>query len=292
MIADDPNRSSRRGRPRTVPLRKVIPNLFTCAAMCSGLAGVYFASKAEPDFARACAAVGMAALLDGLDGRAARLLKATSRFGETFDSISDFVAFGMAPAFILFRFCQPHATFMDVNLEGLVFMAGVLFALCSALRLARFTAIQRFRKPGTKPSKYFVGMPTPAAAGAALVPPLLLLSDLGLRLPVLVVVLHTLLVASMMISRWPMFAFKSLHIERHWVIPLMVGVGLVVIGMARDAWLTAAGLALAYMASMALSARAAKREQWDEPVPGLLGGPPRGAADAADASAGERATPA
>jgi CDP-diacylglycerol--serine O-phosphatidyltransferase len=259
-----------RSGDRTIPLRKVIPNLFTCAAMCSGLAGVYFASKAEPDFARACAAVGMAALLDGLDGRAARLLKATSRFGETFDSISDFVAFGMAPAFILYRFCQPHAVFMGVNLEGLVFMATVLFALCSALRLARFTAMQRRKKLNAKPSKYFMGMPTPAAAGAALVPPLLMLSDLQLQLPVLVVVVHTLLVAAMMISRWPMFAFKTLRIDRRWVVPLMVGVGLVVVGVARDAWLTAAGICLAYMGSMALSIRAARQDRWDERPPSFL----------------------
>jgi CDP-diacylglycerol---serine O-phosphatidyltransferase len=259
---------------RTVPLRKVIPNLFTCAAMCSGLAAVYFASKTEPDFARACAAVGMAALLDGLDGRAARLLKATSRFGETFDSISDFVAFGLAPAFIIYRFCQPNARFMDVNLEGLVFMATVLFALCSALRLARFTALQRRKKPGSRPSKYFIGMPTPAAAGAVLVPPLLAQSELAVHLPVLVVMMHTLLVAALMISRWPMFAFKTLRIKRHWVLPLMLAVGLVVVGMARDAWLTAAGLSLAYMGSLALSMRSARREQWDETLPGILSLPP------------------
>lgn len=264
MIQELKDQPARAKRDRTIPLRKVIPNLFTTAAMCSGLAAVYFASKTEPDFARACAAVGMSALLDSLDGRAARLLKATSRFGETFDSISDFVAFGMAPAFILYRFCQPQSTFRGVNLEGLVFMAVVLFALCSAMRLARFTAMQRSKRPGIKPSKYFVGMPTPAAAGAALIPPLLLLSDWNVQLPTVVVVGHTLLIAALMISRLPMFAFKSVRIARRWVLPLMIAVGLVVIGIARDAWLTAAGLSLAYMLSLGLSLRAARSEGWTD----------------------------
>ena len=257
----------------TIPLRKLVPNMITTAALCSGVAALHFASKPEPDFARAVAAVGMAALLDALDGRAARLLKATSRFGETFDSLSDFVCFGVAPAFLIYRFCQRDQTLWGVSLDGLVFMSVVLFALCSAVRLARFTASASKKKLGAKPSPFFTGMPTPAAAGAVLIPAMLLLSDIAVRLPTIMIVGHTLLVAALMVSRLPMFSFKRIRVKRVWVIPLMLAIGLVVVAATRDAWLTAAGVSAAYLLSLPLSLRAAQRDAAKEASEALaLGG--------------------
>ncbi len=243
-----------------IPLRKLIPNMITTAALCSGIAALHFASRAEPDFARAVGAVGMAALLDALDGRAARLLKATSRFGETFDSLSDFVCFGVAPAFLIYRFCQREQSLLGFNLEGLVFMAVVLFALCSAVRLARFTANQRKKKLGSKPSRFFTGMPTPAAAGAVLIPPMLLLSDIAVRLPTVMVIGHTLLIAALMVSRMPMYSFKRIRIARVWVMPMMLAIGVVVVAATRDAWLTAACICAAYLLSLPLSLRGFQRD--------------------------------
>lgn len=248
-------------RDPTVPLRKLVPNLFTTAALCAGFASIHFAAKQDPDFARAVAAIGVSAVLDMLDGRAARLLKGASRFGETFDSLSDFVAFGVAPAFLLYRFCQQDMTLWGASMEVPVLVAMVLFVVCSAYRLARFTALARKKKPNAKPSRFFMGMPTPAAAGAALVPPMLLLSDLAVRVPTALIVAHTLLIAGMMVSRWPMFSFKRIRIARAWIVPMMLAMGLIVVLAVRDAWLTAAVLCLAYMLSLPLSRAAALREQ-------------------------------
>ncbi|MFN0010677.1 MAG: CDP-alcohol phosphatidyltransferase family protein [Phycisphaerales bacterium] len=261
-----------------VPLRKLIPNMITTAALCSGVAALHFASRPDPDFARAVGAVGMAALLDALDGRAARLLKATSRFGETFDSLSDFVCFGVAPAFLIYRFCQRDQSLLGFNLEGLVFLAVVLFALCSAVRLARFTATQRKKKPGAKPSRFFTGMPTPAAAGAALIPPMLLLSDIAVRLPTVMVIGHTLLIAALMVSRMPMYSFKRLRIARVWVMPMMLAIGAVVVAATRDAWLTAACICAAYLLSLPFSLRGYQRDAAKEASEALLVAPAAGEA--------------
>ncbi len=247
----------KRLRDGSVPLRKIIPNLFTTAALCSGLASLHYANS--EDWARALAAIGMSGILDMLDGRAARLLKATTQFGEAFDSLSDFVCFGIAPAFLLYRWCRHDLSFMGYSLEGLLVITVVLFGLCSALRLARFTAQQRRKPPGSKPSKFFTGMPTPAAAGAALIPPMLLLSDLQVRTPTLVVIVLLLSIAGLMISRLPMFAFKRLRVHRDWAMPLMLLMAVVVGGFVRDAWLTMSILAAAYVATLPLSIRAARR---------------------------------
>ncbi len=252
-------RAQRRERLQkaTVPLRKLIPNLFTTAAMCSGLASLHFTTK--EDWPKAMAAIGMAAILDALDGRAARLLKAQTRFGEHFDSYADFVAFGVAPAFLIYRWCRGDLMLGSFRLEGPLLIAVVMFGLCSALRLARFTAAQSKKKPGSKPSEFFTGMPTPAAAGVALIPPMLLLSDVQWRVPTAAVIGWMVMIAALMISRLPMFSFKRLRVKRTWLMPLMLAVGMVVAGFVHDAWLTASLVCLAYLMSLPLSWRLAKR---------------------------------
>jgi CDP-diacylglycerol--serine O-phosphatidyltransferase len=241
----------------TVPLRKLIPNLFTTAAMCSGLASLHYTTKEE--WPKAVAAIGMAAILDALDGRAARLLKAQTRFGEHFDSYADFVAFGVAPAFLIYRWCRADLLLGSFRLEGPLLIAVVLFGLCSALRLARFTAAQSRKKPGSKPSEFFTGMPTPAAAGVALIPPMLLLSDLQFRAPTLVVIGWMILIAGLMVSRLPMFSFKRLRVNRSWIMPLMLTMGMVVAGFVHDAWFTASLVCAAYLLSLPISLRLSQR---------------------------------
>jgi CDP-diacylglycerol--serine O-phosphatidyltransferase len=261
-------RAARRERVAnaTVPLRKLIPNLITVAAMCSGVASLYFSSKPmiagdDTNLKRAVGAIGMAAILDALDGRAARLLKATSRFGESLDSLADFVSFGIAPAVLLYRWSQGHASPFGAHAESVAVMTFVLFALCSALRLARFTATARKKKLNAKPSRFFTGLPTPAAAGAVLIPPMLELSDLGLRLPTWAVLLWTTLLAAHMVSRVPMYSGKGARVPRRFAVPLMVAIGLLVAGVAHDAWLTMSAVCLAYVLSAGLSARSAAAER-------------------------------
>jgi CDP-diacylglycerol--serine O-phosphatidyltransferase len=254
-----------------VPLAALIPNLLTTLALSSGLASIHFSIRAavlqaaEPTadvsryWERALGAIILSAIFDALDGRAARLLHVTSKFGAVLDSLSDFVSFGVAPAIILHQLVltelinAPDADPQARLLRALGLGPVIIFALCSGMRLARFTAAASIPKPGpaTPPSNYFVGMPTPAAAGAVLVPALIIVSDtLDYQLRAWAAGLYTLLIAFLMISRIPMFALKTLKVSRVWVAPLLVLVGVVVVLAISDMWMTMAGISMVYLLSL------------------------------------------
>ena len=148
-------------RLRMMSLGTVIPNLITVLALCSGLTGIRFALQERWEFA--VAAIGLAAILDTLDGRMARLLKGQSRFGAELDSLSDFISFGVAPALILF--------FWTTNtIGGFGWMSVLFFSTCMALRLARFNTKLDDLDPKPFASRFFSGVPAPAAAGLACLP--------------------------------------------------------------------------------------------------------------------------
>ena len=157
-----------------VPVRVLIPNIFTLIGLCAGLTAIRMAIEHRWDLA-----VGMlvfAAFLDGIDGRIARLLKASSRFGAELDWLADFVNFGVAPAIIMFNWA------LD-DLKSMGWIAVLVFAVCAALRLARFNvALERTDLPAWK-SSYFVGVPAPAGALILLLP--IYAQDLGLHVPIL-----------------------------------------------------------------------------------------------------------
>src|SRR3954453_6143427 len=139
-----------RSRKRAIPLRMIIPNLLTTVALCSGLASIHYSLKHDWD--RALMAVGVAVIFDMLDGRAARLLRAASPFGAIMDSLSDFLSFGVAPGILLHQWMLSRYPLIGEN-DVFVLAALMTFVLCSALRLARFTAnVKPQPKPGTKPS--------------------------------------------------------------------------------------------------------------------------------------------
>lgn len=241
----------RRVRSREVPVRQVIPNLLTVISLCSGMASLHF--SVQEDFDRALMAIIVAAVFDALDGRAARLLKATSAFGVVLDSITDFLSFGVAPGLMLYQW----------GLKGwdvLGLAAVMTYVLCTALRLARFTAAAQ-KGPAPEPlAKFFVGLPSPAAAWAVLVPVALSLSPIvRFSLPEWVVIFYTFGIAWLMISHVPMFAFKKVRIQRQHVLPLMVVVGLVVVAATKYAWLVFSGLAVLYLLTMPLSIAAHRR---------------------------------
>jgi CDP-diacylglycerol--serine O-phosphatidyltransferase len=270
-----------------VPLAALLPNLLTTLALCCGLASIHFSIRAavlqakgapldqiEGVWQRALAAILLSAVFDALDGRAARLLRVSSKFGAVLDSLSDFVSFGVAPAIILHQWTL--AEFTNKTGEGarLYLLAGLLpvmvFAVCAGMRLARFTAAANAPKTGTAapPSNYFEGMPTPAAAGAVLVPALLSASKLvTLRPPEWLVVVYTLLIAFLMISRIPMFALKRLRVSRLLVAPLLVLVAILAVMMIIDAWLTIAVLSLAYLAATPFAVMR-RRNAPEAPQPG------------------------
>jgi len=216
----DPERDDRKPRQRMfargqVPTRVLIPNMFTLLGLCAGLTAIRMAIEHRWDLA--VAALVFAAFLDGIDGRIARLLKASSRFGAELDSLADFVNFGVAPAIIIFNWA------LD-DLRSMGWIAVLIYAVCAALRLARFNvALERSDLPAWK-SAYFVGVPAPAGALLLLLP--IYAQDLGFHLPSLtpLVLVYTLAIALLMVSRVPTFSGKMIgqRIAREYVPPVFV----------------------------------------------------------------------
>jgi len=198
-----------------VPIRVLIPNIFTLLGLCAGLTAIRMAIEHRWDLT--VAALVFAAFLDGIDGRIARLLKASSRFGAELDSLADFVNFGVAPAIIIYTWA------LD-DLRSMGWIAVLVYAVCAALRLARFNvALERSDLPAWK-SSYFVGVPAPAGAIVLLLP--IYAQDLGLHLPSLtpLVLFYTLAIALLMVSRVPTFSGKLIgqRIAREHVPPVFV----------------------------------------------------------------------
>ncbi len=242
-----------RVRARGVPLRYVIPNLMTTISLCCGMASLHFSIKQDWD--RALQAIALAAVFDLLDGRFARILRTTSRFGAVLDSLADFLSFGVAPAILLYLW-------MLNGVDVLGLGAVMTFALCSALRLARYTSMVPTKAGAEAPTdpvrlvsrEYFVGMPTPAAAGAVCVPVMLDVSkSFEWKWPAWTVVALTLGVALLMVSRRPMFSLKRVRVRRGLVVPLLVVVGFMVVLTVKDPWLTCTAIAGGYLASLPVS---------------------------------------
>src|SRR2546426_11384153 len=158
----DPDRNEpRRRRFRPIPVRTLVPNVITLLALCAGLTAIRLAVEQKLDLA--LAAIVLAAVLDGIDGRIARLIKGTSRFGAELDSLADFVNFGVAPALILY--------FWDLHeLRSAGWIAALVVAICAGLRLARFNVSTDDPNRPAWASNFFVGMPAPAGAVTALLP--------------------------------------------------------------------------------------------------------------------------
>lgn len=239
-------------RQTNVPIAALVPNVITTLSLCSGLASIHFSllanssvipETADPArwprscFAKAVVMIGLAMIFDALDGRAARLLRVSSKFGAVLDSLSDFVSFGVAPAIIL------HQWLLAPVVSPLELAAVMVYALCAGLRLARFTSATPAPK-SVAMSNFFVGMPTPAAAGAVLIPAMIHLSeDTAWKPGPWLSTTLALVIGFLMVSRVPAFAFKKLSINRRLVAPLLILVGLLVVSLATHLWLTLAALA-------------------------------------------------
>ena len=238
-------------RHRKVPVRALIPNFFTLLGLCAGLTAIRMAIEARYDWA--IALIALAAFLDGIDGRLARLLKVSSRFGAELDSLADFVNFGVAPAMVIFIW----------GLQGqksLGWIVVMIFALCSAMRLARFNAALEDDRPKWQ-SNYFTGVPTPAAAIVVLLPLYLeralevSVSDSRFFVPLILA--FTLLIAFLMVSTLPTYSGKLLHerISRDYVMPLFVLAMLIVALLLTYPFPTLSLLSILYLVSIPVSIR-------------------------------------
>jgi CDP-diacylglycerol--serine O-phosphatidyltransferase len=228
--------------PPPLPLRALIPNAITMLALCSGATGVRFAIGGE--FDKAAAAIVIAAVLDGIDGRVARLLRGTSRFGAELDSLSDVTAFGVAPALILYLWALE-----DLGRPGWV--VALALAVCCALRLARFNTALDHEDLPKKRLGFTTGVPAPAGAGLALAPLFWSLAHDGALDPdphsrAVLVAVVTGVTAFLMVSALPGWGFKAVRIPRSARLFVLAAVGLFAAALAQAPWMTLFVLSLAY----------------------------------------------
>ncbi len=195
------DRPGLRRRFRPIPIRTLVPNLITLLALCAGLTGIRFAVEGRLDIA--LGAIVFAAALDGIDGRVARLIKGTSRFGAELDSLADFVNFGVAPGLFLY-FWQLH------HLDSAGWIAAMVFAICCGLRLARFNVMIDDPNRPAWAGNFFVGVPAPAGAIVVMLP--IYLEFLGVPKVAIwppLTFVYTLAIAFLMVSRLPVFSGKK-----------------------------------------------------------------------------------
>jgi len=254
--------SSGRADRGGLPFRAVLPNAVTALALCFGLTGVRFAISEKWELALGC--VIFAGVLDGMDGRIARLLRANSRFGAELDSLSDVTAFGVAPSFILFLWSLQFA-------PGFGWTASLALAVGCALRLARFNSRMDLEDQPHKSAGFLTGVPAPAGAGLAFVPMYLwLVTGSDLFRQWFVVMPWALLVALLMISSVATYSWSSLRIRRSSRLLAIAGVGLLGAALVTAPWVTLLAVALLYLAMVPFSVAAyarVKRRRAAPPVP-------------------------
>jgi CDP-diacylglycerol--serine O-phosphatidyltransferase len=234
----------KRRRFRRIPVRTLAPNVVTLLALCAGLTAIRLAF--ENHYVLAVGAIVFAAFLDGIDGRLARFLKGTSRFGAELDSLADFVNFGVAPALILY-FWGLH------DLKSAGWIAAMVFAICAGLRLARFNVMIDDPDRPAWAANFFVGMPAPAGAITVLLP--IYVAFLGVPRSNFLTWLtlgYTLAVAWLMVSRLPVFSGKRVgnRVPPEMVGPLIIVTVLFVALLIAYPWVILTAGTLAYLASL------------------------------------------
>ncbi len=251
-------RIRRRPRYQGPSFNRVVPNLLTLLGLCAGLTAIRAALDAH--WAHAAVLVVVAGVIDGLDGRIARLLKAVSRFGAEFDSLADFCCFGIAPALILYLW-----SLRDAGRYG--FMPCLMFAVCMALRLARFNAaLETAPKPAFAQS-FFTGVPAPAGAGVVLFPLFVWLEAedqgwaraawLAREAPFVAAMLVG--ASLLLVSTLPVWSFKNFKVPTAYVLPLLLGTGLMAALLMADPWAALAACGAAYLLMLPFSLRSFRK---------------------------------
>lgn len=230
------------GGVRGLSLRAVLPNAITAAALCSGLTGIRFAISDNWQFA--IVAVILAGLLDGIDGRIARLLKAQSRFGAELDSLADSLSFGVAPALIFYLW-----TLQDLPRLG--WFASLAFAICCALRLARFNAQIDVDEQPHKSAGFLTGVPAPVGAGLAFLPFYLWMATgwEGFREPVACAI-WMVAMAFLMISNIATLSWTSIRPRRSVRLELIAGAGILFAALLLEPWWTLVAICAGYLVLM------------------------------------------
>lgn len=236
-------------RLRDIPLRTIFPNLLTLLAICSGLTSIRFAIDGRLELA--VAAIILAGFLDGIDGRVARFLKSTTRFGAEMDSLADFVNFGVAPAMLLYFTMLNEA-------KSIGWIAALLYAICACLRLARFNVMLDNPDLPEWRKRFFTGVPAPAGAVIALLP--IYLQLLGWDMHIAVAIAFTLFCGFLMVSNIPTFSGKDFGpVRTDFVLPFMIFAVLLAAAVISYPWEMFTAIAVCYLVSLPFSHFSYKR---------------------------------
>ncbi|MFK0383385.1 CDP-diacylglycerol--serine O-phosphatidyltransferase [Agrobacterium sp. NPDC090273] len=244
---DARNDSGRGPRLREIPLRLVVPNLITVLAICAGLSGVRLAFEGR--FELAVGMVLLAAFLDGIDGRIARMMKATSKFGEQMDSLADIVNFGVAPALVVYAYLLDQA-------RSFGWIAALIYVIAAGLRLARFNVMIERAVKAPWQAEFFVGVPAPMGAMLVLLP--VYLGFLGVepdKTFAYIAAAYTVLIGYFLISRLPVWSGKASRIRRDLVLPMILVVVLYVAMLMSFTWEVLVLTVAAYLVFIPFSAR-------------------------------------
>lgn len=241
-------------RPPRIPglsINRLIPNILTLLALCAGLTSMRFGLHGA--WEKAVLAIILAGILDGLDGRVARLLQGTSKFGAELDSLSDFVSFGVAPAMLMYLWTMQGA-------GGLGWAIVLLYTVCCGLRLARFNTMLGQADLPPYAYNFFTGVPAPAAAGVVLLPMVASFEfGRGFFDRPTVVAVFLLGVSFLMVSTIPTFSFKKVRIPNAWVLPILLVIGLLAAFLVTEPWKTLAVIGAGYVALIPVSVRSFRR---------------------------------
>jgi CDP-diacylglycerol---serine O-phosphatidyltransferase len=230
-----------------IPLRAFVPNVITALALCFGLSGVRAAI--DGDWPQALTLVVGAGVLDGIDGRIARLLKANTRFGAELDSLSDVIAFGVSPAMILYLWSLQSAPKFG-------WTAALSLTVCAALRLARFNANIDVAEQPHKSAGFNTGVPAPVGAGLAFLPLFLWLTTSQPEFRLWYAVMPwVLIIAALMISNVPTYNWSSIRLRREWRLLALAGIALLGAALVTAPWPTLAIISFAYLAAIPFSIR-------------------------------------
>lgn len=245
--------------PPEIPVRALAPTALTVLALCSGVTSIRYGFQER--WEAAVVAILLASLFDLLDGRVARMVKGTTKFGAELDSLSDVICFGVAPATLLYLW-----TLHDVPRFG--WSVVLLYCVCCALRLARFNIMDQAAAEDGTVHRHFMGLPAPAAAGLALVPlALSFQTDSTFFHEPEICAIYLALLALMMISRIPTLSTKHVRINRSHVMPILVGLVILVALLVTSFWTTYVVLAIIYALSLPAVAIMARREFDESPPP-------------------------
>ncbi|MCF8467970.1 MAG: phosphatidylcholine/phosphatidylserine synthase [Sneathiella sp.] len=242
-----------RRKLKLLPLNSLIPNMLTMLALCAGMTSVRFAL--DEKWEMAVIAILAAGVLDGLDGRMARLLKGTSRFGAELDSLSDFVSFGVAPGLVLFLWT------LDSGLGGVGWIIALVFTVSCGLRLARFNSMLDEKQPAWA-ARYFTGIAAPAGASISLLFMVIsFYTDNDFFRSAILNAVWLLFMAFLMASRIPTFSIKRVRIARRFIMPMLVLVGGLAAVLASYPWQLLSAIAVVYMVTIPFSIMSHRRLQ-------------------------------